>query len=444
MVLSRRTLLKATAIASLATPFSKLNSYAANELIQPKTIRSANGILNVALEAKAVMLPFNGSKRWALTYNGTFPGPTLIAKPGDTINVLLKNSTNMMTNLHTHGPHVPPTGNSDNPFIMVHPGESFKYTFKIRKDQEPGTFWYHPHHHEFVAKQLSAGLAGTIIIEGESDKKLSNTNDRVLVFADPRIGSTESVMNTSMMDHMHGRIGDYLLINGQLKPTISAKKGVIERWRLVNASPSLFLNLSVDNAHLIVIGTDGGRVKPYSVSALRITPGQRYEILVSPKSSGTLNIRNDGSVIATLNTDGQKAIAPAFAAISPLKATVTKSLKIAEGGGGMMSGMSFTFNGETFDPNKVNMKAKLGTVEEWVITNSSHMAHPFHIHAWAFQVIDRGDGMPDPGWKDTVEIPVGAKVRIRINFADFGGKTVYHCHILDHEDTGMMGIVEVK
>lgn len=444
MNLNRRTLLKAGALSIAAAPFSRVDAFAADELMQPKIIRSSNGTLNVTLEAKPTMIAFNGGKRWALTYNGTFPGPTLVAKPGDTINVTLKNSTNMITNLHTHGPHVPPTGNGDNPFIMVAPGDSFKYSFKIRKDQEPGTFWYHPHHHEFVAKQLSAGLAGAIIIEGDSDKQLTNTTDRVLVFADPRIGTNDSVMSTSMMDQMHGRTGDYLLINGQLKPTITAKKGVPERWRIVNASPSLFLNLSVDNAELLVIGTDGGRVKAYSVNTLRITPGQRYEVIVSPKSSGTLNIRNEGSVIATLNTDGKKATAPVFASVPALKANVTKSLKIAQGGSGMMGGMSFTFNGETFNPNKVNMKAKLGTVEEWVITNTSHMAHPFHIHAWAFQVVDRGDGKPDPGWKDTVEIPVGAKVRIRLNFADFGGKTVYHCHILDHEDIGMMGIVEVK
>ena len=442
--LTRRNLIKAGAISIAAAPLAKFSAFGASELIQPPTLRSVNGVLNVTLEAKPTMLPFNGGKRWALTYNGTFPGPTLIAKPGDTINVTLKNSTNMMTNLHTHGPHLPPTGNSDNPFIMIAPGDSFKYSFKIRKDQEPGTFWYHPHHHEFVAKQLSAGLAGAIIIEGDSDKQLANTTDRVLVFADPRIGTNDSVMNTSMMDQMHGRTGDYLLINGQLKPSINAKKGRAEHWRIVNASPSLFLNLSIDNANIFVIGTDGGRVNPYFVNTLRITPGQRYEILIYPKSSGTLNVRNDGEVVATLSTDGTKATAPTFAPIPALKASITKSLKIAQGGGGMMGGMSFTFNGETFNPNKVNMKAKLGTVEEWVITNTSHMAHPFHIHAWAFQVVDRGDGKPDPGWKDTVEIPVGAKVRIRLNFADFGGKTVYHCHILDHEDTGMMGIVEVK
>ena len=336
MKLTRRDLIKVGALTFATSPLTAISAYGSTELIQPAKLKSSNGVLNVTLEAKPTMLPFNGGKRWALTYNGTFPGPTLVAKPGDTINVTLKNSTNMMTNLHTHGPHLPPSGNSDNPFIMVAPGDSFKYSFKIRKDQEPGTFWYHPHHHEFVAKQLSAGLAGAIIIEGESDKQLANTTDRVLVFADPRIGTSDSVMNTSMMDQMHGRTGDYLLINGQLKPTISAKKGVAEHWRLVNASPSLFLNLSLDDADLFVIGTDGGRVNPFYVSNLRITPGQRYEILVYPKSKGTLNVRNDGAVIATLNTDGSKAKAPSFAPIPALKATVTKSLKIAQGGGGMM------------------------------------------------------------------------------------------------------------
>ena len=444
MRISRRTFLKAATVSTATAPFTSLNSFAAAELIQPKVLRSSNGVLNVTLEAKATMLPFNGSKRWALTYNGTFPGPTLIAKPGDTINVILKNSTNMMTNLHTHGPHVPPSGNSDNPFIMVHPGKSFKYSFKIRKDQEPGTYWYHPHHHEFVAKQLSAGLAGAIMIEDIKDKLNSKTKDRLLLFADPRIGSSDAIMETSMMDQMHGRSGDYLLINGQLAPNITGTKGLVEKWRLVNASPSQFLNLSVDNAELIVVGTDGGKVSGYSVNTLRVTPGQRYEILVSPKSTGALKIRNNGAVIGTFDAAAAGAFTPVKVSIPTLKANVTKYLSITQGGSGMMGGMSFKFNGETFDPNKVNMRAKLGTVEEWVITNTSHMAHPFHIHAWTFQVIDRGDGKAEPGWKDTVEIPVGAKVRIRINFADFGGKTVYHCHILDHEDIGMMGIIEVK
>jgi len=150
-------------------------------------------------------------------------------------------------------------------------------------------------------------------------------------------------------------------------------------------------------------------------------------------------------VIGYLKTTINSPEAPDLPAVPPLKNPIKeRTLRIAQGGGGMMGGMSFTFNGETFNPNKVNQSVKLNTVEDWIITNTSHMAHPFHIHAWAFQVIDRGDGKADPGWRDTVAVPVGSKVKIRINFADFGGKSVYHCHILDHEDTGMMGIVQVS
>ena len=449
MSLSRRQLLRNGALTALVIPcleaLNQIGANAATSLLEPKRIKSSNGQLNVNLEAKESLLDFEGKKRWALTYNGTFPGPTLVAKPGDVINVNLKNSTKQPTNLHTHGPHLSPSGNSDNPFIMVAPGESFKYTFRIPKNQEPGTFWYHPHHHEFVAKQLSAGLAGAIIVEGESDQLLTDTTDRTLLLADPRIGSDSSVMDTSMMDQMHGRVGDYLLINGQLAPTITAKVGKTERWRLINASPSLFLNLSIDGANFLVIGTDGGRTKPFSMDKLVITPGQRYEVLINAKKSGNLGIYNGSKLIGYLNTSANTPISPSIASIPILQNPVkTRTLKIAQGGGGMMGGMRFTFNGESFDPNRVNQSVKLNTVEDWIISNTSHMAHPFHIHAWAFQVIDRGDGKSEPGWKDTVAIPVGAKVRIRLNFADFGGKTVYHCHILDHEDTGMMGIVEVK
>ena len=104
MRITRRTLLKGSALSVIVAPFSKFDSFAGQSLIEPKRIKSVKGVLNVTLEAKETMLPFEGSKRWALTYNGTFPGPTLVAKPGDVINVVLKNSTNQMTNLHTHGP----------------------------------------------------------------------------------------------------------------------------------------------------------------------------------------------------------------------------------------------------------------------------------------------------------------------------------------------------
>ena len=105
--------------------------------------------------------------------------------------------------------------------------------------------------------------------------------------------------------------------------------------------------------------------------------------------------------------------------------------------------MSYSFDGSPFDPSVINQQVKLGAIEDWVIENRTTMHHPFHIHGWEFQVIDRGDGRPVAGWKDTLNVPANRSVRIRINFADFGGTSVYHCHILDHEDAGMMGVIRV-
>ena len=108
------------------------------------------------------------------------------------------------------------------------------------------------------------------------------------------------------------------------------------------------------------------------------------------------------------------------------------------------NGMSFTINGRTFDPERVDVEAALDTVEEWTITNATPMAHPFHLHVWPFQVIDASDQRTPPsGWKDVVDVPAGGWVRLRVAFRDFGGRAVYHCHILDHEDRGMMGVINV-
>ena len=459
--ISRRSILKGAGIvgAALITPAtirSLISEANAATLVEPKRIYSKNGVLSVTLEAKPVMVAYNGTKRWALGYNGSVPGPTLVAKPGDTLRITLRNSTTMMTNLHTHGLHVPPVKNGDNPMIMIDPKKSFNYEIKIPKNQKSGTFWYHPHHHEFVAKQVHAGLAGAIIITDDVDTQsaFAQTTDRVLIFADPRIGTDSSVMETSMMDQMHGRSGPAVMINGQPSPTIYGNAGKTERWRLINACPSTYLDLTVENCDIYLLSTDGGRLdKPLLVPGINMTPGQRYEVLIKPKKSGMLRISNSGNVIGffkTANTNFIKLESLVLPAYSIAKPTSTRTLNIKGAGmmnmGGGMGNheMSFTFDGKAFDPKVVNQKVKLGTTEQWIINNPTNMHHPFHIHAWDFQIADNGDGSSVRGWKDTVNIPSQGSVKINIDFRDFGGTTVYHCHILDHEDGGMMGIVQVS
>ena len=113
------------------------------------------------------------------------------------------------------------------------------------------------------------------------------------------------------------------------------------------------------------------------------------------------------------------------------------------GGGDNRGGMQFTIDGETFDPAVTNLRTRLGRVEDWTISNTSAMDHPFHLHVWPFRVLERSDGAAEPGWKDTVNVPAGGSVTVRVPFDRITGRTVYHCHILDHEDLGMMGVIRV-
>lgn len=428
---------------------------ASQTLIEAKRIRSTKGVLNLTLKADETMLPFKEAKRWALTYNGIFPAPTLVLNPGDILNINLENSTSMMTNFHTHGFHVSPSGNSDNPFIEIMPGKSFQYTFKIPKNHPSGTFWYHPHHHMFVAKQLSAGLAGAIIIEDAIDKQneFRNSSDRVMVFTDPRIGTDSSVMDTYMMDQAHGRLGENLLINGQLDPQVISKPGVIERWRILNACSSRYLNLAVESSEMWLIATDGGRLpEPIQVESIELVPGQRAEVVIKPRRIGSHRIFEGSEVVGTLKNAKQvsQSFRPKLMGVIPtLVATNSRTIQILGkglmemGGGQDAHEMLYAFDGTKFDPSVINQVVKLGTTEDWTISNKSLMEHPFHIHAWSFLVIDNGSGQPEEGMRDVVDIPPGKSVTIRLKFNGFKGVTVYHCHNLDHEDFGMMGIVQV-
>ena len=446
----------------------------------------------MTLKAEAGTVPYGNGTRFAYTYNGTSPGPTLRVRPGDTLVITLENHLDEPTNLHTHGLHVTPEGDSDNVFVQVDPGQSHTYTYELPTDHRSSLCWYHPHHHGMVAPQLSGGLFGGIIIEDRIDQvpEVAASTERLLVLSDPVIGDSPSVLDVSGMQVMQGREGDLALVNGLHAPALAAVAGTLERWRVLNASPSRYYRLALDGHRLHVIGTDGGRLtSPEPVDGLLLAPGERAEVLVTPTKAGGFPLRTRGydrgsagmgggmmgggggatsstdeQVLATMVVTGSATAAALPSKLAPeadLDAGAAGSerpIELAMGmgmgmggnggmGGGMGGGgmMSFTINGASFDPNRTNIAVRAGDTEDWVITNTSSMDHPFHLHAWPFRVIDRTAGPPDvAGWKDTVNVPAGAVVTIRVPFTDITGRTVYHCHVLDHEDQGMMGVVQVQ
>jgi FtsP/CotA-like multicopper oxidase with cupredoxin domain len=447
----------------------------------PKELRSSGGRLELELVAAPAQVPWGSGTRYALAYNGSVPGPTLRVRPGDTISLRLSNELDAPTNLHTHGLHISPDGASDNVLVMIDPGSAHDYEYVIPSDHPSGTFWYHPHHHGNVATQVSGGLCGVIVVEDDLDDQpaLADTSERVLVLSDPTIGPDDTVLSVSQMVQMQGREGDVVLVNGQLRPVITAATGTTERWRIVNASASRYYRLSVSLDTMHQIASDHGRLaKPRPVDQLDLAPGQRAEVLVRLDQPGQVVLRSAvvergmsmhggsgmggmggmgasgraaGSTIdlLTLAVGGQFKAAPALPtalrATDPVEALpVDRTRAITFGAMGMGAG-EFTIDGKTFAVDRVDTTVAIDTIEDWTVTNASMMDHPFHLHVWPFRVVDRSNRTPlDPGWRDTVNVPAGESVTVRVVFRDFTGTAVYHCHILDHEDLGMMGVIRVQ
>jgi FtsP/CotA-like multicopper oxidase with cupredoxin domain len=437
-------------------------------LRQPRVAASRDGVLDVALTA-APGVRLAGRDTFAWGFNGTCPGPTLRVRPGDLLRVRLVNNIDQPTNLHTHGLHVSPQGNGDNPFVTIDPGGSFDYAIAVPADHPAGTFWYHPHHHGTVADQIFAGLVGALLVEGEAD--LPVTADLVLLVTDTTLDGSGRVVPAGPMARMMGREGDLVLINGQHQPVITAAPGAVQRWRVINGCTSRVLALGLEGHRLTQVALDGVFLPaPVHRDRVVLAPGNRADLLVRPAGSGRYALVSDaydrgrlammggepstvGPVtLATLAASGPAATSPPLPETLPAPPVVRgpaagqRQLTFATGrGAGMgMGGMRFTIDGRSFDPDRDDQIVALGTIEEWTVVNTSPMDHPFHMHAWPFHVLAVSTGTPLTGVRqDVVLVPAGGWIRLRIPFTDYPGRSVYHCHILDHEDLGMMATINV-
>ncbi|MGJ9403671.1 multicopper oxidase family protein [Arthrobacter sp. KK5.5] len=459
------------------------------ELTEPSVLSSRDGVLELDLEAAPLRLQVGGREASVLAFNGSLPGPTLRVAPGDTIRVTMTNALRAPTNLHVHGLHVSPEGNGDNPFLSISPGESFEYEFVLPEDHPAGTYWYHPHRHGHAADQVAAGLYGAIVVE--DPELIPVTRERVLVVSDLSLDSSGNLAEVDRMQQMMGREGEVVLVNGQVHPRLDAAPGERERWRIVNACPSRYLRLQLEGQQVRLLSRDLGRLPtPEETTEVVIAPGNRIELLVETTAGSSVlaaapvdrggmgammgggmmggNGPGSGGVIEllTLKVSGDPAQTPepvpAGPALRDLRGesvTGRHTLDFSMGMAGSMDGdgpmmgdgggadtmMAFSINGREFDPARTDTTVAAGAVEEWTLVNSSPMDHPVHLHVWPMQVIEDGDrDVSQPRWQDVVNVPAFGQVKVLIAFDDFPGRTVYHCHILDHEDQGMMGIVEAR
>ena len=454
--------------AGLVSWTSRLSSVSGEQLAQPAELRSADGLLQVNLKAVKGALQIGGRGATALSFNGGLPGPTLRLLAGDRLTVSLHNGLSSPTNLHVHGLHVSPEGNGDNMFVTVEPGTAFDYEYQLPANHPPGVYWYHPHHHGFVAEQIFGGLYGAIIVD--DPEPIPASRERVMVISDITLDGSGNVPAVSAMEQMIGREGELILVNGQLNPRLTAHPGEVERWRIINACVSRYLRLRLDGQQLQLLGIDSGRFQtPLSVDELLLAPANRADLLVTA-AAGTSILRalpydrggpggmmgagigqtDDVASLASLDVAGDPVtsllpvpVQPAPRDLRAAAVTAHRELTFAMGMGGSM--MSFTINDQEFDAGRVDITTQAGAIEEWELINTSPMDHPVHLHVWPMQIIeDNGRTLDSAIWQDVVNVPARSRVTVRIAFDDFTGRSVYHCHILDHEDLGMMGVIEVR
>ncbi len=248
-------------------------------LVEPRRLRSHNGLLRLTLRAEEREVFVAGRMRKAIVYNGSFPAPTLVVDPGDRIEVRLINRLAEPTNLHTHGFHVSPEGNSDNVLLHIEPGESFDFRFDIPRNHAPGLNWYHPHPHGHGTQQMFGGMAGSVIFRSRAERRRTSVpmRDRVLVLQAPEWDAAGElkVWSPSLL------ASQLRLVNGQLNPRIPIREGETQRWRILNASVSDFFDLRLDGHRLVQIAADGNPFeRAVELDTVHLPPGARAEVLV--------------------------------------------------------------------------------------------------------------------------------------------------------------------
>jgi len=422
----------------------------------------------VARRASKAMLPGTTTEFW--TYNSLLPGPLIDVFEGDTVRIRLLNQLSQETTVHWHGLPVPPEQDG-NPMDPVPPGASRVYEFTLPVGSA-GTYWYHPHPHEFTAEQAFRGMAGLFIVRSRTDPVPTAIEEKLLVISDLRLAADGAIPANAPLDWPAGREGNYVLVNGLHQPVVTMDPGQSQRWRILNATSARYLRLALTGHTFTLIGTDGGLLGSpvLGLDEILLVPGERVEVIVtaglsSPMSavlqslpydrgSGTAGSSTTIPLLALNHSTAAKtAVALPTALNSIADLGVPTQAKWLVFSWGMVMGemggdrMSFLIDGKVFDPARIDLTSRVNEVEQWTIENRSSMDHPFHLHGTQFQLVSRTrSGVttiePYRAWRDTVNVAAFETLVFNVVQRHIG-KRLYHCHILEHESIGMMGMLDV-
>jgi blue copper oxidase len=430
---------------------------------------------SVELTAKTISDEMiNGKLTSTLSYRDGLLGPIIKAESGSTVNVRLDNNLSEDTNIHWHG-LVLPSDMEGHPKDVTASGNTFQYSLPIT--QRAGTYWYHPHPEGSTARQVFMGLAGMFIVTDNEEAALqlpSGEFEIPLIIQDKRFAGPSLDYSPTEDEIMTGYLCENIMVNGVFAPLASVAN-TWYRLRLLNGSTARVYNLAFTNDIAFhIIGSDGGLLeKPEHAMNVLLGPGERADVLVDfsslpmgaevflvsdkfskynaqgRQSFSILKFKMERSVTSNFTLP---SILSSFTRLTEPSAIKTRTFDIAgmagsaEGHGGMGG---HAINNKSYSIGRVDETVEAGTTEIWEFDNvAGDEIHPMHIHGVQFQVLQRIGGRNDliateKGWKDTVLVMPGERVRIIMTFPEYKGLFVLHCHNLEHEDDGMMSNYEI-
>ncbi|GAA1084674.1 multicopper oxidase family protein [Tsukamurella strandjordii] len=408
----------------------------------------------------AELTPGRATRTWG--FNGAVLGPTLRARDGEKVRVRVRNTLPEETTVHWHGMHLPAKSDGG-PHQPIAPGATWTTEWTIRQD--PATLWYHPHPHGATERHVYRGLSGFFLLDGDGPAGLPSeygVDDIPVVIQDRRFTPAGQLDET--LTEAVGMTGPTIITNGIAGAYLDAQRSRI-RLRLLNGSSgrSYFLGLS-DGRGFTLVGTDGGLLAaPVRMDRIFLSPGERAEIVIEMRADDAVRLQSfpadaahrgrvdrdiaarfgfdDTLDVLTLRSGGvtaSPALPSTLAAIAPLTPAATAPRRRFDLQWHMI-------NRKQMDMNRIDFTAREGDTEVWTVRNVDNWPHNFHVHDVQFQVTSFNDAAPPPelrGWKDTVYLAPGDRATLVMRFEDYSDPLysyMFHCHLLTHEDAGMMG-----
>ena len=477
-----------TCVAALCFVAIGVSGDAEHPVPSPPEVRSQNRVASLTLHAA-----LNTDGRDAFVYEGKSIAPTIRISPGDTLKIDYVNDLPAhskescaispcmdMTNLHFHGLAISPQAPQDNVIDMLaKPGETLHYVVEIPANHPPGLFWYHTHPHGESHRQALDGMSGAIVIDGMDRyvPELRNLREQVLVVRGESIEHSPNA--TALERRVEARaptcgsepdeIDRIYTVNDEIRPVLDIKPGERQFWRIVNASADRYMDLQLDGEKFEVVALDGMPLAYHDqknptkiVDHALVPPAGRLEAIVSGPSASAHSAFRTRCVDTGPDGDPNPAMVLADirggSSARPVKQKVNRDLTPPEYKQIDLRAfetsqpdfvVSFTedkngfyINDQKYAPDSAPMtRVRVGTYQHWRILNKTRELHPMHIHQTHFLVYaENGVPLEHPVWLDTVNVPTGGSVDVVMDFTDpvIKGMSLFHCHLLNHEDKGMM------